>query len=193
MTTAIGIAGFDKKFQEDSDPWGTFANRDEANKRRAIERAMGSRIHGRVLELASGNGSNSRMILQHSLRLVACDGATAAVALTRRELSDEPRAEVYECALPAELPVGRFDLVVAAEILYYLPPARLARLARNFGRLLSPNGSLVLAHHHVRFADAASQPAGVHDRFTAMLPFSAQKQWTFRTGRWVVDRYQRAR
>jgi len=193
MTSAIGIAGFDSKFQADPDPWGTFAGRDEARKRAAIKHAIGARSHGRVLELAAGNGSNSHMILSRSLRLVSCDGAPTAVDLTRQNLSGRPRAKVEQCVLPEELPDGRFNLVVAAEILYYLSPTKLARLASNFRRLLSPNGSIVLAHHHLRFDDAATQPSGVHERFIGMLPFAARNQWKFRNSRWVVERYARIR
>lgn len=193
MTGAIGIAGFDSKFQDDPDPWGTFAGRDEARKRTAIKHAIGARSHGRVLELAAGNGSNSQMILRRSLRLIACDGAPTAVALTRQQLSGRPRAQVEQCALPEELPDGRFDLVVVAEILYYLSPASLARLASNFGRLLSSNGSIVMAHHHLRFDDAATQPSGVHERFTGLLPFTVRNQWKSRNSRWVVERYERIR
>ena len=59
---AIDLSGFAAKFAADEDPWRTFSNRDEAVKRAAILHALGPGPLGRVLELGSGNGSNSRAI-----------------------------------------------------------------------------------------------------------------------------------
>ena len=71
---AIDLSGFAAKFAADEDPWRTFSNRDEAVKRAAILHALGPGPLGRVLELGSGNGSNSRAIAPRALRLDATEG-----------------------------------------------------------------------------------------------------------------------
>lgn len=68
---AITLDGFERTFAADPDPWRTFANRDEATKRTAILHAIGAGPHGRILELAAGNGSNSRELAARTLRLDA--------------------------------------------------------------------------------------------------------------------------
>ncbi|MCI1141155.1 hypothetical protein MOP88_00435 [Sphingomonas sp. WKB10] len=70
----IDLAGFAAKFAGDDDPWRTFTARDEAVKRAAILHAIGHRPVGRVLELASGNGSNSAAIARMALCLDATEG-----------------------------------------------------------------------------------------------------------------------
>ncbi len=62
MSRAISLAGFEATFRGNPDPWRTFTARDEMAKRRAILRALGPGPKGRVLELASGNGSNLSLI-----------------------------------------------------------------------------------------------------------------------------------
>lgn len=193
MSKPITIEGFEKKFAGDSDPWGTFVNRDEANKRQAIRHALGARMAGRTLELACGNGSNSIMLARHTLRLVACDGAPSAVALTAECLKHTPNADVQHCQLPDGLPLAVFDRIVAAEILYYLSPSNLATLARHLGHGLAPGGELILCHHHLRFHDSAQDPAQVHDRFRSQLPFEVRPSWHYRNARWIVERWQRVR
>lgn len=74
MTSPIDLAGFAAKFAGDDDPRRTFTARDEAVKRAAILHAIGHRPVGRVLELASGNGSNSAAIARMALRLDATEG-----------------------------------------------------------------------------------------------------------------------
>ncbi|WP_420605496.1 class I SAM-dependent methyltransferase [Novosphingopyxis sp.] len=193
MSKPITIEGFEQKFAGDSDPWGTFVIRDEANKRAAIRHALGTRMAGRTLELACGNGSNSIMLARRTLRLIACDGAPSAVSLTAERLKKTPNAVVQHCKLPEGLPRKVFDRMVAAEILYYLSPSDLAKLACRVGHSLAPGGELILCHHHLHFHDAAQDPARVHDRFRWLLPFRVRPVWHYRNSRWVVERWQRSR
>lgn len=185
------VEGFEKKFARDDDPWGTFVNRDEANKRRAIRHALGTRMAGRTLELACGNGSNSIMLAHRTLRLIACDGAPSAVSLTSGRLKHVRNAAAQLCILPEGLPRAAFDRMVAAEILYYLSPSDLAKLAFRVGHSLAPRGELILCHHHLRFHDSAQDPARVHDRFCRSLPFQVRPAWRYRNARWFVERWQR--
>ena len=66
--TAIDLAGFERKFAGDDDPWSTWTDADEALKRAAILHALGPGPWGRVLELAAGNGSNSRPLARRGWR-----------------------------------------------------------------------------------------------------------------------------
>ena len=177
---------FERVFARSSDPWGTRVKPAEAVKRAAIEQALPARPIGRVLELASGNGSNSRMLARHALRLDACDGAPSAVALTREALSDRPNATAHMLRLPGRFPGARYDAIVIAELLYYLDDNTLADVARQIATTLRPGGMLVLCHHHVQFSDAAQIQAGLHGRFAGMLGGQFRRRRMRRHARWTL-------
>lgn len=187
MSRRIDLAGFDARFAADHDPWGTFVNRDEAIKRHAIVRALGPGVHARVLELGCGNGSNSLALANRALKLDACDGAPSAVRLTAEVLAGREHAHAYHRELPARLPRPRYQAVVIAELLYYLAPGAMRRLATDIGRALAPGGWLVLAHHHIDFHDTAQTARGIHPRFLAATGRGWQPRWHRRTRRWTVE------
>ena len=189
MTRPITLDGFQATFAGNPDPWNTFLAADERRKRRAIVHALGGARHGRVLELASGNGSNSVVLAARSLHLEATDGAPRAADLTRKAVGALPNVTVSRLVLPDRFPSRRYDAIVAAEILYYLSPRDLAGVAGEVASTLRPGGLLVLAHSHLRFADAALPPAHIHALFTAMLPVRRLRER--RTERWKVATYVR--
>ena len=185
MNAPIRVEGFEAVFARDADPWGTFERRDEAVKRDAILRACGH-TRGRTLELACGNGSNTRALARQSLRLLALDGAPSAVAITRARAGG-PRVSVDEALLPDGVPSRAFDLIVIAEVLYYLRGREIDRLGSRLR--IAPGGRLVLAHHHIRFHDVSSEPATVHRRLLAALPQPLKRVRRQRTSRWRVEAF----
>lgn len=180
------LSAFDGKFSADDDPWGTFTRRDEAVKRAAILKALGPGPLGRVLELASGNGSNSRAIAPRALRLDAVEGAPQGVRLTARAIARWPRARALQLLLPATFPRRAYDAIVIAELLYYLTPRQMRALGSAVGAALRPGGRLVLAHHQVDYYDFEHHAQGIHDRFLE----GTHRRWTLRTvrrrPRWIV-------
>lgn len=163
--TAIDLGGFAGKFAADDDPWRTFSNRDEAVKRRAILHALGPGPIGRVLELASGNGSNSAAIAPRALRLDATEGTAEGTRLTAAAVAAYPRARASQLALPTALPRPVYDAVVVAELLYYLSPRDMAQVAVDVAAAVRQGGRLVLAHHRIDFYDFAQHAAGIQARF----------------------------
>lgn len=187
MSRRIDLAGFDARFAADNDPWGTFVHYDEAIKRDAILRALGPGPQGRVLELGCGNGSNSIALARRAWALDACDGTLAAVRLTAAALTDRPRAHAYRRVLPGRFPRARYDAVVIAELLYYLPPYAMQRLAADVGRALVPGGCLVLAHHQVDFHDTAQTAHAIHRRFITPTGRVWHPRLHRRNRRWTVE------
>lgn len=182
--SAIRLDGFAAKFAAEDDPWRTFTNRDEAIKRAAILHGLGPAPLGRVLELASGNGSNSAAIAPRALRLDATEGTREGTALTAAAIRRWPRARALTLVLPAPLPRPVYDAVVVAELLYYLDPAAMAAVARAVGRVMRRGGRLVLAHHRIDFYDFAQTAAGINQRFLAatgvawqVTPIRATRRW----------------
>lgn len=191
----ITLAGFDAKFAGSADPWSTFTDADEALKRRAILHAIGPGPWGRVLELAAGNGSNSAAIAARALRLDATEATASGVALvadavdagrSRARALRPSRARALRLAVPDRLPRARYDVVVVAELLYYLSPAAMARTARDVAAVLPPGGTLVLAHHRIDFPDFAQHAAGIQQRFLVATRVRWRVRTVRRTRRWIV-------
>jgi SAM-dependent methyltransferase len=185
----IGLGGFEQLFQSNADPWRTFSDRDEASKRGAILRAMGAAAVGRVLELGAGNGSNSVAIAGRCLRLDATEGTAAGAGLIADVLADHPGARALRLVLPAPFPRPVYDVIVIAELLYYLRPRDMRRVARASARALRPGGRLVLAHHRIDFHDFAQRAAGLHRRFLAATGRSWRPSGGRRTRLWRVEAF----
>jgi len=185
MKEPLRVVGFEAVFSGSDDPWDTWAGRDERNKRASLLRACGH-VRGRALELGCGNGSNTAVLRQRSLRLLAVDGAASAVSVTRKNIKFK-NVSVKLAILPRELPRQTFDLVVIAEMLYYLTPREIDCLASglNFGT----GSRLVLAHHHVDFSDTSSKPASVHSRLITALRRSTKQVYMHRTAHWQVEAF----
>ncbi|WP_343525965.1 class I SAM-dependent methyltransferase [Sphingomonas sp.] len=187
MKKPITLTGFERTFASDSDPWRTFSNRDEAVKRRAILHAIGPGPHGRVLELAAGNGSNSRALAARALRLDATEATRSGTALVASALAPRgKRARAIQLAVPARFPQTRYDRIVIAELLYYLSPRAMERTAQDVARALRRGGTLVLAHHRIDFHDFAQHAANLQRIFLARTGREWRIGTVRRTRRWIV-------
>lgn len=183
----ITLSGFEDKFAGDDDPWRTFSDRDEATKRDAIIHALGPDFRGRVLELAAGNGSNSRALAHRALRLDATEGTRQGARLVAKTIAGNPRARALELVLPARFPRPLYDAIVIAEILYYLRARDMAAVARDTAAALRPGGRLVLAHHRIDFPDFVQHADGIHLRFLRASAAGWRRMAILRTGRWLVE------
>jgi SAM-dependent methyltransferase len=191
---AITLDGFEQTFAASADPWQTFANRDEALKRQAILHAIGPGPLGRVLELGAGNGSNSVAIAPRARRLDATEATAQGTALVRTAVARYlPRARAIRLAVPAPLPRPCYDVVVVAELLYYLSARAMRRTAIDVAAALRPGGILVLAHHRIDFHDFAQHAEHLQGAFLAATGCRWKVRQVRRTGHWIVLSCRKAR
>ena len=183
----ITVAGFDAKFADNDDPWRTFDDPDEALKRRAILHAVGAGPWGRVLEIAAGNGSNSAAMAPRARRLDATEATEHGTQLVTKAVRPyQGRARAIRLAVPARFPRPRYDIIVVAELLYYLSPRAMAHTARDIAKSLRPSGTLVLAHHRIDFPDFAQHAADIQRRFLTATGRAWRVRRVRQTGNWGV-------
>ncbi len=165
----IDVAGFERKFRAEIDPWDYRVSRFERYKRKLLIQACGCAKRGRGLELGCANGETTRELAPLCLTLVALDGSPTALAEAGRRTGNLPNITFLQAALPQEMPPGPFDLIVVSEIAYYLAPHALASLARRLARALASGGRIVVLNHRRLFSDAAQYPAAAHQKLCRTL------------------------
>lgn len=165
---AIDVAGFERKFRENIDPWDYTNSQFEHFKRDVLLRACGHGKHGRALELGCAIGETTRALAPLCLRLVALDGSTTAIAEAKRRVRNA-HVNFVHAKLPDQMPHGPFDLIVISEIAYYLRLHELAHLGKGIATATARHGKIVLLHHRRHFQDAAQAPNLAHLRLQTHL------------------------
>ena len=158
------VATFDAIYQG-SDPWASVDPRYTYQRRKyeALSRLLAGRRYSDVLDLGSGLGDLARLMADCSDRVLGLDISQVALGRARgrhRAVTNLRFAQGDVLDLPVDYD-GTFDLVMVADMLYYLPrpieDSTLKRLATRLARLLRPGGTLLLANHFFFTADPDSR------------------------------------
>ncbi len=142
----MSVADFEARYRADPDPWGYTTSEYERRKYEATLAACGEGPFANALELGASIGVFSSLLAPHCERLTTIDAAPTAVAAARRRLAGAPHVDVILGEIPDAIPIGRFDLVVASEILYYLTISELARTIARLESVMPAGGRLVAIH-----------------------------------------------
>ncbi|GMA21081.1 class I SAM-dependent methyltransferase [Arsenicicoccus piscis] len=164
----VADADFESVYRADPDPFRVGTSAYEQRKQRIVLASLARERYTSVWDAASGTGHLARQLARRSTRLLATDAAPTAVRLTKQlllETSGQPdhhgaESRTAVLRLPAQ-PDGMFDLVVLAEVLYYLPDAdRQATLAAA-SEVAAPDAEVVVVHwrHHPHDAHVSGADA----------------------------------
>lgn len=157
---------FERLYTKSSDPW-EFATSDY--ERRKYEQTLGvleERRFRRALEVGSSIGVFTEMLAPYCDELLAVDTSERAVALARERLSWQENIRVEQRTLPEKMPNGPFDLIIASEVLYYLPQETVLHALRAFEKELSPGGTLLAVHWRKETRTYPLQGDEVHELLT---------------------------
>lgn len=177
---------FDALYEGNADPWDYAASPAEAFKRRAVGQMLGAARGGVCLELGCGNGTSTVALAPRFARLVAVDGAARAVALARDKVGESRRVQVLHRRLPEGFPHGHYDVIVASEVLYYLPPRARKSTLLAVRAALCPDGCFVVANATATFGDSELSPALLIDQL--LLLFGRPCRTRVGAG-WRLDRF----
>ncbi len=179
-------AAFDLLYRDQPDPWGAASDqfRYQGLKYRRLIGLLPRRRFASVLDIGCGLGVFSRLLAAHADRVLGFDFAAAAVEQARQASVEVPNVTFEEGDILhlEALPDGGFDLVVIADVLYYLSPLSdevVTTIAQEVARLLAPGGVLLLANHCFFGWDAESRQTRHMHRVV-----QAAADWQRRRERW---------
>lgn len=142
---------FERKYRT-PDPFGICSDHKsgayQQRKLRLTARQVPAGCYRRILDVGCGEGLMVNLLADdHPMaQVVGVDISEGAIQRGRELVGDNDRIELLAMDILRRTPAGKFDLIVCAEVLYYLGPERGRRLAARLRELLSPRGVLVLQH-----------------------------------------------
>lgn len=146
MSDRLDPAGFEALYREHEDPWQFATSPYETRKYARTLDALGERHFARALEVGCSIGVFSEMLAARCESLLALDAAPTAVRRAGERLAGVPGVRVERRTLPEELPVGKFDLLVTSEVLYYWSAALLEQSLPALEAAVAPGGLWLLVH-----------------------------------------------
>jgi SAM-dependent methyltransferase len=168
-------AVFDALYRETRDPWGSIAPefRYQRHKYDTLLALLPDRCFASALDLGCGLGPLTRLLAPRADHVLGLDVAETAIVEARRLTREYPnvklsRGDVVE--LPGSLN-NSFDLVVIADVLYYispLPNSLLEAIAGRIANLLTDGGICLLVNHFFHATQKESRlTRRIHDAFCA--------------------------
>lgn len=124
---------YDETSSPSGDPFAPFGEQ--------IENALHDfRPTGKVLEIASGTGTWTKLLLQHADSVTALDAAPEMHEASGTKLGDDARVRYIEADVLAWQPDDRYDVVFFANWLSHVPPDRFVNFWEVVRAALAPGG-----------------------------------------------------
>ena len=127
--TSLAPAYFEAIYRRDPDPWGFRTSAYEAEKYAATLASLSAPRYGSALEVGCSIGVFTRQLAVRCDALTAIDASEAALDVARQDCRDLTNVTFGLAVVPDQFPQAPYDLIVLSEVLYYLSPEDLARLA----------------------------------------------------------------
>jgi SAM-dependent methyltransferase len=156
---------FDAKYRADRDPWAYATSSYEAAKYAASLAALPRTRYRAALEIGCSIGVFTARLAPCCDHLLAIDAAPTALQLAAARCRDLSQVRFRPARVPEDFPCGPFDLIVIAEVGYYLTVRELARTRDACARELTAGGHLLLVHWTPPIDDALLPGDTVHDAF----------------------------
>jgi cyclopropane fatty-acyl-phospholipid synthase-like methyltransferase len=137
---------FDALYTADPDPWNFAASAYERAKYTLTMNAMPKQRYRSALEVGCSIGVLTRSLASRCDAVVAIDAAPSPLVEARRRCADWPGVRLEQMFVPEQWPAGVFELILLSEVVYYLGPEDVSRLAARVTHSLPKGGSVILVH-----------------------------------------------
>lgn len=155
-------AHFDQLHARSADPWGVHTRWYERRKRDLLLAALPRPRYAQGFEPGCSVGGNTVALAARCDRLIASDASAAALERAAATLSGAGHVALQHWRFPQHWPEAPSDLIVVAELAYYLPPADFAHFLAQVPGHLQRGGHLAMCHWRAPVADAPAHGDGVH-------------------------------
>lgn len=156
---------FEALYSASDDPWNVHGAWYERRKRAILLASLAKPHYRNAFEPGCGNGALSAALAPRCARLLASDGAAAALDAARRDVPPDLAGAIWfeQRRLPDDWPDDEsFDLIVISELAYYFPLPEAAALLARAAAGLAPDGELVMCHYLHDFDDRACGTEALH-------------------------------
>src|ERR1700735_2619468 len=137
---------FDSLYAADPDPWNFGASPYERGKYALTLNAMPKARYQSALEVGCSIGVLTQSLALRCDAVVAIDAAQSPLVEAKRRCADLPAVRFEHMFVPAQWPEGGFYLMLLSEVVYYLNPEDVGRLADRVTHSLAHGGSVILVH-----------------------------------------------
>jgi predicted TPR repeat methyltransferase len=161
---------FDALYEESEDPWRFASSAYERAKYAHTVAALDGRRFDRALEVGCSIGVFTAALADVAGEVLAIDVSERALERARRRLSGDEHVRFARMAFP-EQPGDDdgWDLVVCAEVLYYLDPPAFDLALRRLDRWLEDGATVLAVHWRGPTRTYPLSGDAVHDRLAHAL------------------------
>lgn len=137
---------FERLYLEKSDPWDMRSSAYEREKyRRTLDKILEQRRRSeRILEVGCSIGSFTASLAEHFAEVVATDFSNEAIARAAEYCRGASNIRFIRSDLQSLKLDTAFDVIVCAEILYYIEKRRAHTVCTQLQRLLAPHGIIAM-------------------------------------------------
>jgi SAM-dependent methyltransferase len=147
MSGSWSVDTFDRLYAASDDPWRVQTSQYEQAKYAATLAAIPGARSAAAFEAGCSIGVLTRALAARCDSVLAVDVSEAALRLARARCRDLPSVRFARMALPRGWPGGEtFDLMVFAEVLYFMDATDLRLTAAQAAASLGASGSVVLVN-----------------------------------------------
>jgi SAM-dependent methyltransferase len=139
------VEHFERLARESADPWDYATSAYEQAKYRTTLEYLPEQT-GCTLELGCSVGVFTAMLAPRCEHLVAVDFSPTALERAAERLAGAENVELLRRRLPEEMPVGPFETIVCAEVLYYWTADLVEEGVARIEAALAPGGTLLAVH-----------------------------------------------
>lgn len=136
---------FDTLYAANPDPWRMETSAYEDAKYGATLAALPRERYAHAVEIGCAVGVLTARLAARCDDLLGIDVAQAALDRAAERCRGLP-VRFERSMLPDTPPVGRFDLIMLSEVLYYFDPAGVTRLAAAVRGMAAPEADILLVH-----------------------------------------------
>ena len=162
MTAHDSISHFEALHRASSDPWGVHTRWYERRKRALLLASLPRERYAFGFEPGCSIGGNTLALADRCEHLLATDASPSAIVEAKKRTGDRRNLQVELGSFPQRWPQQPVDLLVLAELAYYLPPEDFEQALSSASARMQAGGHFVMCHWRHQVGDADTHGDAVH-------------------------------